>query len=103
MTSPLHHAAERPFCVCQLLHFCQLLSNPNIDLELEYIFGKPMKRRFQDVLSVQKYYQFFHARVEYISVTKYAVETIGPMGKRPQIHPFSLRHVDPHLIYEWLG
>ena len=44
---PLHRAAECPFCVCQLLHFCQLLSNPSIDLELEYIFGKPMKRRFQ--------------------------------------------------------
>jgi len=36
MTSPLHRAAERPFCVCQLLHFCQLLSNPSIDREFEY-------------------------------------------------------------------
>jgi len=47
-TSPLLHcAAERPFCVYQLLHFCQLLSNPSINLELQFIFGKPMKRRFQ--------------------------------------------------------
>ena len=34
---------EHPLHVCQLLHFCQLLSKPRIDLELEYIFGKPMK------------------------------------------------------------
>jgi len=27
---------ERPFCVCHVLHFCQLLSKTSIDLELEY-------------------------------------------------------------------
>ena len=28
-----------------VLHFCKLLVKPNVDLEREYIFGKPMKRR----------------------------------------------------------
>ena len=90
VTSPLHRAAEHPFCVCQLLglHFCQLLSNFTIDLELEYIIGKPMKRRFQRYIVRTEILSTFHARVEYLSVTKYATETIGPMGtNNPKIHP----------------
>jgi len=32
------------------------------------------------------------------------IETIGPMGANdPKIHPFHLRHVDPHLTHECLG
>ena len=32
------------------------------------------------------------------------IETIGPMGANdPEIHPFHLRHVDPHLTHECLG
>jgi len=96
MTSQLHRAAERPFCVCQLLHFFQLLSNPSIDLELEYIFGKPMKCRFQRCIVCTQILSTFHARVAYISVTKYAIQTIGLIGENdPKIHPF-LWHVDPH-------
>ena len=87
MTSLLHRAAERPFCVCQLLHFCQSLSNPSIDLELGYIFGKPMKRGFQRCI-VRTEISNFYARVKYISVTKYAIETIGPIvANDPKIHP----------------
>jgi len=44
---PLQHAVGCEFCMCWLLHFCKFLTNPNIDLELDCIFGKPMKRRFQ--------------------------------------------------------
>jgi len=88
MTSPLHRAAERPFYVFQLLRFCQLLSNPSIDLELEYIIGKPMKCRFQHCIVRTEILSTFHARVEYISVTKYTIETIGPMGPNdPKIQP----------------
>jgi len=66
----LHRAAERPFCVYQLLHFCQLLSNPSIDLEIEYIFGKPMKRRFQWFILRTEILSTFQVRVDYISVQK---------------------------------
>ena len=32
------------------------------------------------------------------------IETIGPMGANdPKIHPFHLRHVDPHRTHECLG
>ena len=32
--APLQRAAERPFCVYQLLHFCKFIVKRNIDLEL---------------------------------------------------------------------
>jgi len=64
-----------------LLHFCQLLSYSSIDLEFEYIFGKPMKCRFQRCIVLTEILSNFHARVEYISVTKYAIETVEPMGQ----------------------
>ena len=32
------------------------------------------------------------------------IEAIGPMGANdPKIHPFHLKHVDPHLTHECLG
>jgi len=52
MTLPQYCAGERPFCVCQLLHFCQLLSNLSIDLKLEYIFRKSMKDRFKQCIAI---------------------------------------------------
>jgi len=66
---PLHRAVERPFCVYQLLHFCKFLIKPNINLELNHIFGKPMKRRFQQCIVHTEMLATFHARVEYISDT----------------------------------
>jgi len=82
-------AVERPFCLLQMLHFCQLLSNPSIDLKLEYIIGKAMKRRFQWHIVCMEILSNFHAQVEYIFVTKYVIETIGPMGANDtKIHPF---------------
>jgi len=57
--------------------FLPIAVKPSIDLELEYIFGKPMKQI--PMISRTEILSIFHARVEYISVTKYAIETIGPM------------------------
>ena len=42
-----------------VLHFCTFLLNPHFDLEPDYIVRKPIKRRCQDILSVQKYSQLF--------------------------------------------
>jgi len=62
-----------------------------------------MKRRFQRYIVHTEILSTFHARVEYISVTKYVIETIGPMGaNHPKIHhPLEAR--GPHLIHECLG
>jgi len=49
------------------LHFCILLVNPTVDLELECISEKPMKRRFQRYIVRTEIFSTFHARVEYIS------------------------------------
>jgi len=68
------------------------------------VFGKAMKCRFQRCIVRTEILSTFHARVKYISVTKYATVTIGPMGASdPKIHPFALRHVNPYLTHEWLG
>ena len=68
MTLPLHCTVQwNVHFVCQLLHFCQLRSNPSIDLEPEYVFGKPMKHRFQWYI-VRTEILTFHTRVEYINV-----------------------------------
>ena len=64
--------------MCQLLHLWQLLSNPSIDLELEYIVGKPVKHRFQQCIVCTEILSPFHTQIEQISVTKYAIETVGP-------------------------
>jgi len=104
MTSPLHRALECPFCMSKLLHFCQSLSNPSVDLELELIFRKLVKRRFQRCIVLTEILSTLHTRDEYISVTKYTIEIIGPMkGNDPKIHLFRLRHMDRHLIHECLG
>jgi len=60
------------------LFFPQISHKPNIDLELDYIFRKPMKRSFQRYTVCMEIMSTFHAQVEYISVKKYAIETTGP-------------------------
>jgi len=45
----------------------------------------------------------FHAQVEYISVTKYAIETIWPMGKKTPKSTLPLEACGSHLIHECLG
>ena len=47
--------------------FCICLANPDIHLELDCIFGKPMNRRFQRYI-VHMQLSTCHAPVEYISV-----------------------------------
>jgi len=74
------HAAERPFCMCQLLHFCQLLSNPSINSNLSILTENQGNVDSNDVLSVRKYYQIFMHE----SNTKYTIETIAPMGQTTQ-------------------
>jgi len=103
ITSPLHHAAELPFCMCQLLHFCHLLSNPSIDPKLEYISGKPVKCRFQRCIVHAEILSTFHAWVEYISLTKYAIETIGPVGQMTPKSSLPLEACGPYLMHECLG
>jgi len=53
-----------------LLHFCIFLANPNFDNKTDYIFSKPIKSHFNDILSTWKYSQLLNAQVEYISVIK---------------------------------
>jgi len=92
----------RMLCVCQLLHFCKFIAKP-IDLELDCIFGKPMKRRFQRCIVRTENLSTSHARIEYISVKNHAIETIGPTGDKQRQNPrFPLSHVDPHLVHERL-
>ena len=60
-----------------------------VDIELNCIFGKPMKRRFQRCIVHTEKLSTFHARVEYISVKNYAIETIAPvMANNTKIYPF---------------
>jgi len=67
------------------------------------IVEKPMKRRFQQCIVRTEILSTFHVRVQYISVTKYAIQTIGPMeANYPKIHP-SLQARGLHLIHECLG
>jgi len=61
--------------VLKLLQFCQLLlSNPSIDLVLEYIFGKPMKHRFQPYIVCTE-----------ISSTKSPLVTMGRLKFTPKM------------------
>ena len=71
---------------CELLHFCQLLSNPSIDLEFEYIFGKPMNVDSNDILSVWKYYQLFMQESNTFLLQNM---TLKPFGQWQQTTPKS--------------
>jgi len=93
----MHHCktcCKRPFCMLHYgtLHYIKILSEkcknctsvtlhllhtflpialkPSIDLELEYIFGKPMKYRFQRYFVHMQLLSTFHAGVKYISGRK---------------------------------
>jgi len=59
--------------------FLQISRKPNINLELDCIFGKPMKWRFQWCIVHMEILSTSHARIEYISVKNHTTETIGPM------------------------
>jgi len=96
MMSPLHRAVERPFCMCQLLHFCKLLSNPAWT-------SNSMKHRFQQLLSVRKYYQLFIHELGTFLLQNTHWNHWANGANDPKIHPFPLSHVDFHLIHECLG
>ena len=84
------------FAYVNYITFCKLPTNPNIDLELDCIFKNPMKRRFQRYIVLTEILLTFYARVEYISVTKYAIETNQSMGaKHSGNRTFPLQQVDP--------
>jgi len=82
----------------QLLHFCQLLSNPSIDLELQYIFGKPMKCGFQQCTVRMEILSTFHAWVKYICYKIRHWNHSANGDKRPENPPFLLRHVDMNAL-----
>jgi len=87
-----------------VLHFCKFLANPNIDLELDCIFGKPMKRRLQGYIERTEILSTFNVRVEYISVRKYAIEINERFrGDKPPKPPLPLRHLDSHQTHECLS
>jgi len=89
---------------CSTVTFLPIALKPSINFELEYIVGKSMKRGFQRCIVRTEILSTLHVRVGYISVTKYATETIGPTeANDPRIHIVPLRHVDPRLIRECLG
>jgi len=64
-----------------------------LKLELEYIFGKPMKCRFQ-----QYYYELNTFLLQYTPL-----KPLGQWGKRSQNRPLSLEARGSHLIHECLG
>jgi len=77
----LRCTVREPFCMYHLLYFCKLPTNPNINFELNCILKKHMKRRFQWYLVRTEILSTFHTRVEYISITKYAIESNGSVGQ----------------------
>ena len=106
MTSPLHgRAAERPFCVCQLLQFCTFLLKPNVDLEPDFIIRKSIKRRFQQYLVRTEISSTFYRRIHF-SANNTSFCPLKGMGaqmpRNPRNSPFPLWYVDPHLyINAW--
>jgi len=57
-------------CLNKVLCFCKYFANSHFILEPDYIFRKPVKRRFQQYIVDTDIILTFHARVEYISVQK---------------------------------
>ena len=87
------------------LRFCKFCANP-IDLKLDCIFGKPMKRRFQRYLVHTEITSTFTYESNTFLCEKSSFCLFKPMGRKcrkiPK-QPLSLRHVNPHLINECLG
>ena len=69
MTSSLHArravaCAENPSET--VLTFMYISPQPHFDLEPDYIFKKPIKRRFKRYIVRTEIFSTFHARVEYV-------------------------------------
>jgi len=73
-----------------VLHFCKFLANPNIDLVLNCVFGKPMKRRFQRRVVHAEILSTFHAQIEYISVKNVPLKPMGQWGQNSLKPPLLL-------------
>jgi len=57
--------------------FLQISCKPNINLELDCIIGKPMKRRFQRCIVLMEILSTFHTGIEYISVKNTLLKPLG--------------------------
>ena len=92
-------AAWHDFCVKWLLRLCKLLVNCNFDLEPDYVyfFGRTINRLFQQYIVCTEILSTFHARVKYIYVKKYTIQTNG--NEKP---PLPLGGHGPHLIHSSL-
>jgi len=65
----------------EMLHFCKFRTNANIDLKLDCIFRKPMKRIFQWYIVCMEILSTYHAWVEYSSVQQIRHwSPLKPMG-----------------------
>ena len=63
MTSPLHGVLRKSILRVSTVTFLPIALEPSIDLELEYIFRKPMEHRFQRYIVRKEMLSIFHARV----------------------------------------
>ena len=100
--SLLHRAAERPFCVCQLLHYCQLLSDPastsNLSISLEIQWNVDSN----DVLSIRKYQLFAHESNTFL-LQNTPLKPLMQWGKWRKNPLLPLEAWRPHVIHECLG
>jgi len=86
-------------CTWMSVTFLQISRKPNIDLELDCIFGKSMKRRFRRYIVHMEILSTFYIRVEYISVQeKMLFCPFKPMGEKSWNSPF-LWGTWTHLIH----
>jgi len=88
-----------------VLHYSKFLANPNIGLEFDCIFEKPMKCRFQRCIVHTEMLSTSHAWVKCISVQQICHwNTLKPTGAHnSRFCPFPLMHVDPHSVHQCLG
>jgi len=75
-----------------VLHFCTFLLNTHFDIEPDYIFRKPIKRRFQRYIVRTEIFSTFHARVEYST----SFRPFKPMGLSAHRHTHTHTHTHTH-------
>ena len=78
-------------------------ANPNIDLELDCIFGKPMKHRFQRCIVRMEILSTFYVESNTFMLKIRHWNHLANGGSQPQKPPLPLRHVDPHSVRQCLG
>jgi len=94
-------------CTWNKLHFCKFCANLNINLELDCIFVKPMKRRLQWYLVHTEILSTFHVRVKDISVRKIPHSAHsnqwGTNAENSAKQSLLLEACGPHLVHECLS